>query len=142
VADGAAAWASIIGVVGFLTGLGVGVARGLFFRGNGLALGVGGGITGAVAGGLTPLAVLASDGVFSPLVSSSIAWAVAGLLAGLLGYGSGRSRAVPRGEWQIVGAMRWGLAGAGCAAAAWAVGSSRSSISWALRSGLLSATSM
>ena len=77
--------------VGATCGLLTGVASAILFgRGNRakavVVLGFGGGSVGATGGGLTPAALTAAEGVLPPLVSSSLAWAIAGLLAGPIGF--------------------------------------------------------
>jgi hypothetical protein len=51
---------------------------------NAIALGLGGLLFGAVGGGLMPRAIYEAEGTMGPLASSSIAWAIAGALAGIV----------------------------------------------------------
>lgn len=85
---GNVAEATALGVgIGAACGLMIGVAEAILFGRNNRAkavviLGIGGGLFGAIGGGLTPTALNAGHSILPPLVSSSLAWAVAGLLAG------------------------------------------------------------
>jgi hypothetical protein len=58
-----------------------------------LVLGLGGAVIGGIGGGLFIPAIAVSDSWLHPLVSSSLAWAFAGLLAGLGGYDLSRELA-------------------------------------------------
>lgn len=74
-------------VTGLVTGVFVGLLRGGDERGTAaIALGMIGVLTGIIGGGLSAPAVVALGEWLHPLVSSSLAWALAGLIAGLLGY--------------------------------------------------------
>ena len=76
------------------------------------ALVAGGALFGALAGVSVVLAVVATEGQFDPLLSSSLALAGVGFLAGLTG----------RFFTAEAGAARWMFAGAACAAGMWLLG--------------------
>jgi hypothetical protein len=74
-------------IVGVLVGLLVGLISGSQDRAaTVVSLAVGGVFAGALGGGLSPLAVFAGERVISPLISSTISWATAGSLAGVVAY--------------------------------------------------------
>jgi hypothetical protein len=81
--DAALVWC----LMGAGCGLVIGALSGLFLGTAGrtdriIGLSLGGAVTGAIGGGLTPLVVFAGAGALSPLANSAIAWAIAGLLTG------------------------------------------------------------
>ena len=74
-------------MIGMGTGCVIGAFVGLILAVTGrseriVGLSIGGACAGAIGGGLTPIAVVAANRDLSSLVSSSIAWAFAGLLTG------------------------------------------------------------
>ncbi len=91
-----------------------------------------GALCGAAGGGLTIPTIAETEKWIHPLASSSLLWAAVGLFAGLTGYGF--SRRMPRSSGDLddyptdrkplrgfLAALSWALAGAACAAIAWAV---------------------
>jgi hypothetical protein len=85
---------------GVVVGILAGIVMGRHDRAKRISLlALGGFLTGAVGGGLTPRAVHMGTGVMSPLASSSLVWALAGALAGLVARAvSGRVKRPPGPE--------------------------------------------
>jgi len=79
---------------------------------------MGGAFVGAIGGGLAPLLIGAFAGVLPAEASSSLAWAVAGLLAGLLCYGRSRRH----GPTDTSLALAWSAAAGLVTGGAWIVG--------------------
>ena len=96
VVTAAVLWAGIGTGCGFLIGGTASFLRWEQNRGTPTVVraGIGAG-TGAVGGGLTPVAVVLADGLLPAVVSFSLAWAIAGLLAGLAGYFLSRGAVEP-----------------------------------------------
>jgi hypothetical protein len=87
-------------------------------RADALLAWLGGAFVGAIGGGLTPLLIGAFAGVLPADASSSLAWSIAGLLAGLLCYGRSRLHG-PTGTSL---ALAWSAAAGLVTGAAWIVG--------------------
>jgi hypothetical protein len=85
-ADECFTWAIVGGGCGIILGAGAGlITLRPNFLATSVALGVAAGLCGAIGGGLTPLVVVAAAEVLHPLVSSSLAWTVAGLIGTVAG---------------------------------------------------------
>lgn len=83
--------ALLLGTLSVITGLVMGVYVGLFRGGDergtaAIALGMIGVLTGVIGGGLSAPAVVALGEWLHPVVASSLAWALAGVIAALIGY--------------------------------------------------------
>ncbi len=83
--------ALLLGTPSVITGLVMGVYVGLFRGGDergtaAIALGMIGVLTGVIGGGLSAPAVVALGEWLHPVVASSLAWALAGVIAALIGY--------------------------------------------------------
>ncbi|MDY3556856.1 hypothetical protein R5W24_006029 [Gemmata sp. JC717] len=93
-------WALGLGGAGAVLGLSVGVLVGRAAGGPrrftfAARLGALGALGGTVGGGLTAHAVVLSTGLLHPLVSSTLVWALAGLLVGAIGRAWARRPGVP-----------------------------------------------
>jgi hypothetical protein len=84
---------------------------------DGMLRAIGCGITGGVAGALTPLSIITLGESLSPEASSSLAWAVTAFFAGLLGYE--RTRRAAAVSWN---AATWALAPAVLVGGVWTAG--------------------
>lgn len=139
--------AAIGGGWGLLAGLVAGlIRRGADSLANRIAAGamgaVGGAVFGLIGGGLVPVSVEVAGRTFPVVVSSSLGWAFAGILAGLVVYGWTQVREKPvTGEdepdevvepgvppigegWprSLFVAGKWAFGGAASAACAWVIG--------------------
>ena len=104
---------------------------------------VGGAVFGLIGGGLVPVSIAAVGRALPVEVSSSLGWAFAGMLAGLVVYGwtqvrekpppvedEGRTRLRSRdrrrpargGRGRCSSAGKWAIGGAASAACAWVIG--------------------
>ncbi|HJZ58596.1 MAG TPA: hypothetical protein VKE74_26885 [Gemmataceae bacterium] len=126
VIETALAMAAICGGCGLLVGAAAWLLRSRTNRVTAALAGcIGGGITGVIGGALSPPLVVALAGVLPPELSSAMAWAVAGLLAGLVGYETSRERSLTHeaGSLQtICSAVVWGIAGAAALSGGGALG--------------------
>jgi hypothetical protein len=86
---------------------------------DGVRWAIGGGITGGVAGALTPLSIITFRVSLPPEASSSLAWAVTAFFAGMLAYERTKRPGATGVSWN---AIAWALAPAVLVGAVWAAG--------------------